>query len=327
MQAPVQEFLANIIDYAGLFPPAKLPMEEAFANYLRYRSGAMSWMLSRFICPARRLEEVQVLSRNLPEGAPPLQLSVLLSGGRTPEEWSINFRADLDAILRFREAMGEGASVDFLECRLPDSLSAGPAENLLSFLDAIAVMQKEAGLAGALPFFEMAMSAGWDQELPRFIKSIGEFGEKNPGLGSGELAPGFKIRCGGTTPDAYPSPAQVGAAIFYCRQEGVPLKATAGLHHPVRHQNPGEKVKMHGFLNVFGAGILARAHEMSLREIVEIVADEHAENFLFTERAFVWHTLRASREELSASRKSALISFGSCSFEEPCEDLRRMGIL
>ena len=70
MQAPVQEFLANIIDYAGLFPPAKLPMEEAFANYLRYRSGAMSWMLSRFICPARRLEEVQVLSRNLPEGAP-----------------------------------------------------------------------------------------------------------------------------------------------------------------------------------------------------------------------------------------------------------------
>lgn len=50
--------LANLIDYAGLFPPAALPMEEAVRNYARYREGEHAWMLGRFVVPQARAGEV-----------------------------------------------------------------------------------------------------------------------------------------------------------------------------------------------------------------------------------------------------------------------------
>ena len=50
--------LANLIDYAGLFPPAALSMEEAVRNYARYREGEHAWMLGRFVVPEARAHEV-----------------------------------------------------------------------------------------------------------------------------------------------------------------------------------------------------------------------------------------------------------------------------
>ena len=56
--------LHNIIDYAGLFPPANLPLDEAIHNFIRYREAPEHWMLSRFIIPAVKLDE---LSQILPK--------------------------------------------------------------------------------------------------------------------------------------------------------------------------------------------------------------------------------------------------------------------
>lgn len=53
MLAKSQEKLfARLIDYAGMFPPAALPMEQAVANYARYRNGEHAWMLGKFIAPS-----------------------------------------------------------------------------------------------------------------------------------------------------------------------------------------------------------------------------------------------------------------------------------
>jgi len=49
--------LANAIDYAGLFPPAGLPMREAAGNYERYRRGAESGLLGRFVVPQAQTGE------------------------------------------------------------------------------------------------------------------------------------------------------------------------------------------------------------------------------------------------------------------------------
>jgi len=54
----LQTLLAGLIDYAGLFPPASLSMEQALANYARYREGEHAWMLGRFVVPAARASEV-----------------------------------------------------------------------------------------------------------------------------------------------------------------------------------------------------------------------------------------------------------------------------
>jgi hypothetical protein len=50
--------LNGLIDYAGLFPPAELPMPEALRNYAAYRDGEYAWALGRFIVPAARVGEV-----------------------------------------------------------------------------------------------------------------------------------------------------------------------------------------------------------------------------------------------------------------------------
>lgn len=50
--------LTGLIDYAGLFPPAALPMEEAVRNYARYRKEEHAWMLGKFVVPEARVHEV-----------------------------------------------------------------------------------------------------------------------------------------------------------------------------------------------------------------------------------------------------------------------------
>ena len=51
--------LNALIDYAGLFPPSGLGMEEVVANYTRYRQTANAWALGRLIVPAARLPEFE----------------------------------------------------------------------------------------------------------------------------------------------------------------------------------------------------------------------------------------------------------------------------
>ena len=53
----VRVLLTGIIDYAGLFPPSQLSMQEAVINHATYRSSTFNWMLGRFVVQAARLEE------------------------------------------------------------------------------------------------------------------------------------------------------------------------------------------------------------------------------------------------------------------------------
>src|SRR5689334_20312710 len=48
---------SELVDYAGLFPPAALSMSEAVINYATYRNSNYSWMLGRFVLPVAHLDE------------------------------------------------------------------------------------------------------------------------------------------------------------------------------------------------------------------------------------------------------------------------------
>ncbi len=50
--------LEHLIDYAGLFPPAALTMQDAVRNYARYRDGEYAWALGKFVVPQARVSEV-----------------------------------------------------------------------------------------------------------------------------------------------------------------------------------------------------------------------------------------------------------------------------
>ena len=53
--ASLRALLTGVIDYAGLFPPAALPMADAVRNYDAYRNGEHAWMLGRFVVPVPSL--------------------------------------------------------------------------------------------------------------------------------------------------------------------------------------------------------------------------------------------------------------------------------
>src|SRR5262245_43732505 len=76
MSASLRALLTGAIDYAGMFPPAKLPLEEAFRNYLQYRESPDAWMLGRFICPAVNINLRNLLREN--ESIAPFEISFIM---------------------------------------------------------------------------------------------------------------------------------------------------------------------------------------------------------------------------------------------------------
>ncbi len=304
MRASVRAFLSGLIDYAGLFPPAKLPLDEAIRNYARYRTEPESWMLGRFVIPATRLAELEPHAHLFSSG-PPAPFAVLGRGADTAQAFVKGIADDVEAVARFRARHGASALVDNYEVKLPAGALPGRDTNI--WLQAPAKGLQRIGLSAV---YEVPAAA--PAELFRRMRGG---------------AAGVKLRCGGLEPAAFPGPEQVAAVIAACRDNGLALKFTAGLHHPIRHFDRGVRATMHGFLNVFAAGILAHALRLGEGQLREIIEDEDASRFQFDEEWFGWRQFHVTTDQVAAARRQFVVSFGSCSFDEPRDDLRALGIL
>lgn len=313
MNNSLKIFLSQIIDYAGLYPPASLPLNEAIRNFVKYQQADEVWMLSRFIIPAKRLIELSQLAKQVFPGTGVLTFSALGRGGKDVNDCLENLKLDIEDILAFRKLHGESVVVDVFEVALPaTTLSGGSvAHDLVK--KAADILNKN----GLTVFFEAPFHDGWQERAEKLIRALRKIKDKHVG---------FKLRTGGVVAEAFPSTEQVAWAITIARDAGVPIKCTAGLHHPVRHYNEGVQTKMHGFLNVFGAGILAAANNLSVEQTQAILEDEDPANFVFDESGFAWKDLRAAISEIMRVRHQ-IVSFGSCSFDEPREDLQKLGLL
>lgn len=308
MHASLRALLTGIIDYAGLFPPAGLPMEQSVRNYLSYRQEAESWMLGRFVCPASRLGELAACLGQ-PVDAP-LALQVLGSGGRCGAEFWEKTQGDLHGIAN----LGSLLKVDGFEVRLPlDFVDRLGGKQFSGYAEAFQELQTQ--LPGRI-FFEME---SWDGDalLPLLSHLKNHLGADA----------GFKLRTGGLQADAFPTPEQVARTIAACRDAGVPLKFTAGMHHPLRHFDAGMQCSMHGFVNVFAAGVLARACRLNEEQLVAILKEEQAASFYFDDAGMRWRDSYASLAAIEEARLNGVVSFGSCSFDEPRQDLQQIGWL
>ena len=83
---------------------------------------------------------------------------------------------------------------------------------------------------------------------------------------------------------------------------------------------------MHGFLNLLFAVVLLEAKLLPVDRLENLLADRNAENFTFTESSLAWEGMTADLSQIQAGRER-FISFGSCSFAEPVEDLAQLGLL
>lgn len=54
----LHELLKGFIDYAGLFPPAKLPLESTVRNFDSYLKGEHAWMLRNLVLPSAQVPDI-----------------------------------------------------------------------------------------------------------------------------------------------------------------------------------------------------------------------------------------------------------------------------
>jgi hypothetical protein len=249
--ASLRALLSNLIDYAGLYPPAALPLRDVAEKYAAYCAAPHSWMLNRVVLPFSNLAEAPV-----------------------GEGWRVTLLVDA-------EPGPLPPQVQTLETKLSHGLS-----------------------------------------LPTYCEAA-------PDRITGAFA---KVRTGGLTPDAIPSPEII--ADFLCRAARLrlPFKATAGLHHPVRSLRPltyapdSPRAVMHGFLNVFIAAAFAW-HDAASDLLGEVLAEEDPHTFSFDDDELRWRGRRLTTAQVQNARRYFAHSFGSCSFEEPIADLRDLGFL
>jgi hypothetical protein len=318
MSASLRALLAGILDYAGLFPPARLPLEPAIRNYARYRGEPEGWMLGRFVCPAARLAELSPFVEELfPSGAP-LAVAALGRGGDTADEFTAGLHADLKAVMEFSGRYGDRAKVGMIELRLPpDVLPPAHPKKLKALLssawgDLVMWAYRRWEDKEFKDYYEVSLGPDWRATLTAVLRVL-------PG--------GFKLRCGGLEAAAFPTAEQVAAVLTACARRNVPFKATAGLHHPLRHFDAELQTPVHGFLNVFGAGVLTTALGLPVQKVRAILGDEDPSHFVFTDDAFHWKKLSAPVDAIVRARRERVLSFGSCSFDEPRDDLRALGLL
>ncbi len=292
----VRTLLAEIIDYAGLFPPSNVSMPEAVINYATYRNSNYHWMLGRFVVPVARLDEFLESARDF----------ISMDPGRS---WHLSVLAGEDIYETIRQ-------IDDFNARNAPVIVCDTLEVHAS------TESKIINTVNALPpklttYFEIPN----DERLPDLVAAVAL---------NGQCA---KIRTGGVTPEAFPPVRAIIRFIRTCLAANVPFKATAGLHHPLRCYKPltydanAPEGIMNGFLNLFLATAFARyGFKPSLLE--EILEDEFEESYEFDETGVWWrkeHFLNNS--QLKRVRGQNIISFGSCSFTEPIEDLQELGLL
>jgi len=315
MQTIARTLFGEIIDYAGLFPPARLTMRDAVARFLDHRGSSDGWMLGRFVCPATRLAELAPLVTTAEGRHSPVRLAVLGTGGDDPPTLAATLERDLEAIASFVSEFGAEAPIEVFELKLPTK--ADPAETVDFVCDQLA----RPGRRSPHLFFEAPLLGDWRPAVELAARAVAVAGHE----ADRHRDCGLKIRCGGLEAMSVPSVEAVAGAVIAARNAEVQLKATQGLHHPFRHDDASLRTTVHGFVNLIAAAVLAKAHVLDAATVEAIVAEQDPQVFAVTGSALRWRDLEADIQAIVEGRQHAVAGFGSCSFSEPRADLADLG--
>ena len=284
--------LRGAIDYAGLFPPAQLSMAEAVASHASYIGSEDAWALGRFVLPAARLDE---FAR---EAAPLLPRA----GAREPWRLSVLLAPDADPgpLAQFNAQHAGAALIDTVEVKAssPEEIAAAGAlaRTMVTYVE-IPVDRDPAPLVDA-------------------IRAVGARA---------------KIRTGGVTADAFPTPQEVLRFMKACLAASVPFKATAGLHHPLRDEYAltyapdAPRGTMYGYLNVFLAAAWLAAG-LPDEPALALLEERDPSAFAIEDDVVRWNDRVLTAAELSRARERVVTGFGSCSFREPLDDAEALGL-
>lgn len=300
MLTSLKQLLASIVDYAGLFPPAQLNLSEAVATYDRAQASPHTWMLDRFVVPATRLHELVSLLLTASERmyvSKPWSLSVILSQ---------NWATELEQIDQIRETASQQSCQVNIRALEVAPLSPNEMQHVCLSLPAETEV-----------FFEIP----FDTDLDLYLNVLQQTNTA------------AKLRTGGITHDAFPGSMQLSQRVLSLAKAQIPFKATAGLHHALQgnyrltYQPNSMSTTMPGFLNLAILATFAYQQRITFAEALAILEERSITPFQFTDTAITWRNHSLSVSEIERSRHQFFRSFGSCSFQEPIDDLHHFGFL
>lgn len=298
----IRTLVSSVLDYAGLYPPASLDEPTVVSRFASLHGSHRAWMLGRLVWPAARLDRLSELASGAAPVAEPPEtegawpVTALLGDCGTPE-----FARTVDLVRAFNDRHEQAGApamrVDSVEFKV-----TGPA-SMDQALDSLP--------EDIWPYVEIPLDAD-----PRgMIAAI-----------SGMDA-AAKFRTGGVTAAAHPPAKSLAAAIAACAQAGVAFKATAGLHRAMRHWNSAASAHQFGFLSLFVGACLIYSRKIDSEGLQAMLEDADPSNFDISDNAIAWQGARIVTREIEEARERFAHSFGSCSFDEPWDDLTALELL
>lgn len=280
---------ARLIDDAGLFPPARLPMPGALAAHRAARESEQAALLGRFLVPASRLDEFALAAgRSRPEVGVVVDTA---ASGLDP----VALQAAATTVAEF-----EPTSVELF---LP---GAGPLPERVDVV--LAALRP---IADTCPVYVELPAGSARAPWQSGLAALGA-------ARAGGRHVGAKVRCAVEGADAVPESA-LADFVVGCRDAGVPFKATAGLHHAIRHTD-ADGFERHGFLNLLLACALSLRPESTAADVAAVLAERDA-------ATVVDGIAGVTSDEAHAVRGRLLAGFGCCAPPEPVADLRALGLL
>lgn len=266
----------GLVDDAATFPPGNAPLDTALAAHRARRDEPWADLVGSFV-----VKDIDLAKVGDFDGP----LSVIVTSGA----------GQLGAPIRLAERLG--LTVKSVEISLTNTGDlADNARRLVAAFDD----------AGASDDLEVHVELPVTQPSGGWLAAADEAASREFRL---------KFRTGGIHPDDFPDPAALAACIDASLDREMPFKATAGLHHAVRHSADG--VTRHGFLNLLLA--TAAAWDGADRQsVVATLAEEDADRLV---AQFV-----EMRDDLPRVRRW-FTSFGCCDVAQPHRDLLRFGLL
>ncbi|WP_189170755.1 hypothetical protein [Pilimelia anulata] len=280
MPAPaVPALFAGLVDDAAVFPPGSAPLPDAVAAHRRHRAAWYADLVGPLLLPASALPAAAEL-------------------------------------LGPDETVAIGLIGDTGVAGLPAAL-AGADPRFAVHQAEVAVAKRgedpQPGLAALIAHYRARPQLRGYAEIPLATGLLSALDAVAAARAGGvSVAP--KFRTGGLAAELFPTPVELAAVICACRDRELPFKLTAGLHHAVRHTDPGTGFTHHGFLNVL-VGAVGAARGAEVDEIAELLAA--------TDPA----PLVAAVADRTAAARPLWVGYGSCSVTEPLDDLIGLGLI
>ncbi|MGI9528660.1 MAG: hypothetical protein ACR2NG_03040 [Acidimicrobiia bacterium] len=289
----------GLIDYAGLFPPASNTMDEAVAEYARLRADDSRWIVGKFLCRASELEQLAAAAvGQMRRGDAPWDVGVIFDMGPGAAAMVVN---------DFQTEMSPALSITSVEVKTPRP----DADAIATTIEAMGALDTDTAV-----FVEVVKGEPMRPQVEAIATNLRSRGRTG----------GAKLRCGGLSPEDFPTVEEIAEFLWTSTNEQLPFKATAGLHQPIRHFDEDAGVWRHGFVNLLMASV--SCDDGAIKETVEaIVAESDPEEFAVSASAARWQKIRLPGSAIRRSRRNGFIAFGSCDIDEPITALRDLNFL